>query len=154
MFNHRRVHLVSEETELIAAIFLDALHRRIGVLHESFGVFTVFRENANPQATAHFQCAALNVKFGGDGTYDAFGHKSAIAGLVNRVEHDDEFISTHSGDGVLLVRLLFEPHRDLLQQRIAHGVSEGIVDNFEAAEIEKQNRNLFIPTLSAGDGLG
>ncbi len=47
-----------------------------------------------------------------------------------------------------------EPLRDCLQQLVANGMSQCIVDDLEPVQIKKQDSQFFVVPLYESDGLG
>ncbi|MNF53555.1 hypothetical protein D3C84_349430 [compost metagenome] len=65
-----------------------------------------------------------------------FGDLAARA--LQATEQHHEFITAQAGDGVFRAHAGFQPCGDDFQHRIAHGMTEGVVDVLEVVEVEKQ----------------
>ena len=73
--------------------------------------------------------------------------------VLDADEHDAELVAADPRHGVDLAHAGAEPHRDLLEQEIARGMAEGVVDVLEAVEVEKQQGRHVAPAADAGDRL-
>ena len=62
-----------------------------------------------------------------------------------------EFVAAHARDGVLLAQHGAQPRADDLQQLVAEGVAEGVVDDLEAVEIEEHHRHGMLGAAGVGE---
>ena len=63
--------------------------------------------------------------------------------MVDSGQNEGELVATHPGHGVTFANCLGEFARHLLEQLIAAGVPDRVVDRLEAVEIEEHNRDLL-----------
>ena len=73
----------------------------------------------------------------GDDALDQWDHSR---GDVVANVHDREFVAAEARDHVLRADAAEHAAADLLQQAIAHGMAERVVDRFEVIEIEQKDR--------------
>ena len=74
-------------------------------------------------------------------------HSSGRDGGIFRLFHfgkqHDEFIAALPADRVRAAHAIHQAFGDGLKQFVADGMSQGIVDVFEAIQIQKQHRDFF-----------
>ena len=70
--------------------------------------------------------------------------------MVRAAQHDQKLIAAHAGHRVLLAHALLQPFRHHLQQLVAKGVTQRVIDVLESVQIEKQHRQLFTLPPCAG----
>ena len=64
----------------------------------------------------------------------------ASAAIIDVGQQDLEFVTTKPADLAVLVDNLTQPLGDLLEQRIAHRMAQGVVDRLEPVEIKHEKR--------------
>ena len=79
----------------------------------------------------------LDEEGGGQKAVDAFGQNQGAARTGKVVQQDREFVSAQARHGILAAQQVFKPLRELDEQVVSCGVSQGIVDVLESVEIEK-----------------
>ena len=82
--------------------------------------------------------------------------ESNFLSFGDAAEQDDELVPTQSSHGRARSRLRLQDATDPTEQRIARGVTEGVVDRLEVVEIEVDQRVTVAaaPVEHAGDPLG
>ncbi len=129
------------EREVVAAGFLCAVHRGICGLEQRRRVLAVIRKHRDPDARA--QPALLSVK------HDRLGQRlqQAPSELVNvdlvgdfLGEHD-ELVAAQARHGIGVADRFREPARERLQDFVAGGVAERVIDVLEPVEIHEQERD-------------
>ncbi len=88
---------------------------------------------------------------------DAHGDCADLNLVIDILDQDDEFIASeacepngvgpmglYSGDGVNAADTLVEALRDRFQQRIAHAMSEGVINPLEPVEIQVKGREFLV----------
>src|SRR5260221_4167063 len=87
------IHVRLEELEIVAPAFLCVVHRRVRILDQRFGIFSVFRVDANTDAAIDMEVWSLN----GAGCAERMKYFFRTPGRVFRMsdlrKQDDEFIS-------------------------------------------------------------
>ena len=64
----------------------------------------------------------------------------ACCGSPMAVQQDGEFVAAEAGERIVLTQTRFEPARHRDQQLVADHVTEAVVDDLEAVEIEIERR--------------
>ena len=65
------------------------------------------------------------------------GDYGSIFGLVDFRKQDDKFISSLTANGVRVAHAIHQASGDGLQQFVSGGVTQGVVDMFEAIQIQE-----------------
>ena len=71
---------------------------------------------------------------------DALGDDGRLARVADVVEQERELVAAQPGDGVVRAERTFQAACDRLEQLVAAGVAEAVVDDLEAVEVEEQHR--------------
>ena len=99
----------------------------------------VIGKTSDPNARADFGKVALNQKWLGQAidypSRERFG--PATVG-----EQNDKLVAAQPHEKVLVAGFPAQPLRDQAQQRIAHGMTQGLVDGSELVEIDHQHSRL------------
>src|ERR1700746_555702 len=82
------VHLLRKKEEAVAPAFLGSVHGSIGVRDKGFGVDAMFGIDADSQAAADLEGAALNDEVGVNSAHDAFGHDGGFGFVTDGAQHD------------------------------------------------------------------
>src|SRR6266851_5709943 len=85
---------------------------------------------------------------------DLLGDAHHVARLGKVLDERDEFVAAETGDGVAFPQAHSQTTRGLLEQPVAEGVAERIVDELEAVEIEEQERHRLAITLRVVERMG
>ena len=75
----------------------------------------------------------------GDRLDDAIGKLFDLVARLSVAKHDREFVAAHAADIAVRADLVAQPFGDGLQDCVAFGVAEGVVDRFEAVQIEEHD---------------
>ena len=142
-----RVHGLVEQLVPRAAAALGAVHRGVGVAQEARGAIGGASVIAIPMlaVTTTSACASAN---GWRAPDRAVGDLFDLA-LVGEVLADhDELVAAESRHGVLAADGVGEAaaHRD--EQLVARVVTEAVVDDLEAVEVEEEHRDHGVPSPS------
>ena len=78
---------------------------------------------------------------------------SAASSVRHVGEHDGELVAADARYRVAVAHRLLQPQRHLLQQLVAAGVAQGVVDRLEAVEVDEQRRERHIAALGLHDDL-
>src|SRR5579872_5141842 len=151
--HHLGVHFRGEELEIVAAIFLGGIHGGVGVLEQGHGVGAMIGKNTDTQAATDAEGTCFNYGLGGQGVQNPPGGDGNVAYFFYPVYHNDKFVASQAGDRVLVPRPFFEPGGDLVQEQVASGVAERVIDDFEVIEVEKQKGQLLFAPAGGGHGL-
>ena len=153
-----RLHLRVEEAQGIAPAALGFVHGQVGALEQfldiTLGVGKQRHANAGgavvrlagqfvgrSQAAQHF--AGHRLDFANDQLWLA---RQAF-------EEQDKFIAAEACQGVAGTALFAQAFADLLQQLVAKGMAEGVVDVLEMVQVDKQQGAFLAFAPVAGQGL-
>ena len=95
---------------------------------------------------------AVDVVGAADRLDDAPRERCRIGGLRDADLHDRKLVATHARDRVRLPHQRAQPFGDHLQQLVAGGMAERVVDVLEVVEIEQVRRH-FLAALGPGERL-
>ena len=93
-------------------------------------------------------CAVVVVEVD-DGVPQALGDPGRFGGVGDAVEDDDEFVAADAGDGVAGADHSSEAVGNLDEEFVACGVAAGVVDEFEAVEIDEAHGEVFRSPVSS-----
>ena len=79
---------------------------------------------------------------------------AGILRLGQVAQHHDEFVAAEAAEQIVVAQVLVQAGGCGLQQRIAGGVAEAVVDVLEAIEIDEQHRQRGAAVAGLLDGLG
>ncbi len=136
---HARVHLGLEEPVGAAAVELGAVEGEVGVLEKPVGIRAVRGGQRHADARPDGEEMALDHVGPADQVDDPAGQSLRAGGVVRTRLQDDELVAAdprHRIGG---------PHRraqaigDLLEERVADRVAEGVVDRLEPVEVDQQH---------------
>ena len=137
-----RVHFRFKETERSEPFALGARQRHVGILEQLLGVVTVAGRNRDADAgTADDAVSVEQIRLADRRNQTARQHgdffRPRDAGLYH-----GKFIGAETCDGVLFAQGRPQALGHTLEQLVADGMTQRIVDGLEVVEIEKQDRNL------------
>ena len=119
---------------------LGRIERLVGEQHQRVGARGVVGTAGDPDADADLRFAESGKQMG-----TAERGRDALRGLDRldrgRIgQHDRKLVAAQPRRGVVLADALQQPFGDFLEQRVAGGVAEPVVDILEAVEIEAEQR--------------
>ena len=143
--------LVVEHLEAIAAAFLGAAHRRVGIAQQFVRCSrSVRHDDADAGRQEHLGVAQLKRR--GEHTLDASCDRDRF-GLPGELgTHDHELVAADPGDGVARPRCFGEACREAPQQRIAGVVAVDVVDGLEVIEVDVQHTDGRHAARCLGEG--
>ena len=149
---HLRIHGRLEEAKGAAAILLGPVQRQVGVAHEHVGVQPIAGADGDADAGADVHLLAVDVV----GQAHQFDHaareRSGIGRLGDAGLQNGELVAAHARDDVGVPRQRAQPFGDHLEELVAGGMAQRIVDGLEVVEIEEVSRDVFA-ALGPGEGL-
>jgi hypothetical protein len=147
-------HLDIEEAVAVAALRLGPIERQVRLLDQLVGLGAVGGSRGNADAGADIHRVAFDVVGHPDDVDHALGkHRRRFTWVGLAGLNDGEFIAADPRQDVGLAQRRFEAQRRLLEQRVAGGMSERVVDDLEAVEIEDAHRERLSPAAQACPGL-
>lgn len=145
-------HGLVEEEESAAACGLGFVHGGIGVAEHIFGGLSGHLAGDDADAGGADDFAVHEVEGLSEEREDTFGDDIGVLFGVEAFEEDDELIAAEasgecvglSADGVGGSDGVSEAGGDFGEEEVAGGMSEAIVDEFEAIEIEEEDGVAFV----------
>ena len=107
----------------------------------------------NSDTDADGEVVAGNVVGGAERFDQALGKLHRIVGRAVDALDDGEFVAAEAGDCVGRVHDCGEAFGDLLQEGVADQVAEGVIDRFEAIEVEVEKRKSALTFSRLGEAL-
>ena len=144
-----RVHAGLEEAIGAAAVGLGAVQREVGVLQQLVGIAAVLRRQRDADRDADHDLMVVDLVRRGDHLDETAGERSGRS-LLGAADLDHgELVAAEPRHGVVLADGGLQPAADFLQQRIANGMAERVVDVLEMIEVEAEHRELVVRTRPA-----
>ena len=141
---HLFVHRGLEEAERAAAVALGAVQCEVGIAQQLVGDKAVARADGDADAGADNGLLAVDVIGLADPGDDLLRQRGRFRRVGDRRLDDDEFVAAHPRDGVGLAHQSAQAFGDDLQQLVARGMTEGVVDRLELIEVEVVDRHHLI----------
>jgi hypothetical protein len=135
-------------------VFLDPVHRHVGVAQQGFAVVAVARIEADAGRGGDEDFLAFDKEGLGEGALDLVGDDQYVVGAEDGGDDDDEFVTADPGHGVGVAHASEQAHGDGLEQIVGRRVAEAVVDQLEAVEVEQQHTDHLPVAAGVGDGLG
>ncbi len=140
-----RVHVGLIELEVVLAALFGVIHRRVGVLHQLTQFLAVLRAECDADTGGHKELAAFQHERRDQAGQNAFGDVNGaiqrrFTGFI-RFQQQGEFITAHAGHGVIDRHTGEQPRGHFLQHPVARGMPQGVVDRFEAVEVEEHQHD-------------
>lgn len=140
------------ELVVVPALLFGMVHRDVGVLQQNLRIVAVVRKDRDADAGADDHGLATDVERLVEPLEHALGDPHGIVGAVDLAQHDRELVAAETrqgrgrtfvvqpGDDVGIAQTVDEALGEPPQQAVARVVTEGVVDQLEAVEIEEQER--------------
>ena len=135
-----RVHVGVEHLVPRLAARLGVIHRRVGVAHDLFGVGVVGQAERDADARRREHLAPADRKRRAERVLDPERDRVGLRGLDQAVEENRELVAAQPGQRVTGAQARLEPPRHGNQQIVAHQVTQAVVHELEAIEIEIERR--------------
>ena len=133
-------------------LLFDAVEGHICVSQQGFAILTMVGINGNPNTTADIQFAIADLKGRFQGFENAFGNLLGGFGGFEVGQQDGKFVSTPPGDDIVRSQTLTQALSEFVYYPIAVGVTEGVVNGFEAIDIQEHHPHGIGMLLSIGNG--
>ncbi len=138
-------HPFVEEAVAVAALGFGPVEREIGLIHQGVGIDAGLAGHGDADAGADAHHRAVEVIGGRDQRDYALGELDGGSALVRLAGLDDrEFVAAETRDEIGRAQRLLQPVRGFLEERIAGGMAERVVDVLEAVEIEHEHGEGFV----------
>ena len=134
------------ELEVVSAIFLGAIHRRIGVADQFVDRGPVARIQADAYRRCDVELTTFEVERRRYRRQELGGHAGGIPRCAQVGQGHEEFVAAQAGDDVGIAQRRLDASRRFLEQFVAGLVSERIVDGLEIVQVDEQQRRRGIVT--------
>jgi len=131
------VHDGSEKLIVLSPSRLGLIHRRVGVLHQGFCVDSVIRKNADADTHGNMKLMPGNKLRDGECGAQLFSNQRRILGLLDFGEQDYELVAPLATHRVRIPDICQQTFGDRLQDLIADGMPERVVDVLESIQIQR-----------------
>ena len=134
------VHAGLEEAEGVAAFLLGAIERDVGVLQQPARDRAVERDQRDADAGGDQHLVAVEVERRGERLEHAAAELLRAVGLLETDLDDRELVAADAGDGIGLAHAGLQALGAALDQQVAGGMAQQVVDVLEAVEIDADHR--------------
>lgn len=128
--------------DAVFARVFDVVHGAVGVAQKPRGVERVLGVDAHPDARAHAHDLPFDEKGLVEGELERFGDAHRFVAAAHVVQHEDVLVAAHAGQEVALAAIGAQALRDEHQERVARLVAHGVVDEFKAVDVDKEECQL------------
>ena len=150
----------------VAPLVLGLVHGHIGFDQEILNVRSIFGVQRNADAGRHHETVPAAVERFSQGLLNSVGDHCRLRLLGEPGQQHHELIAPQARDSRLLLSrrftrmgydvggsdALLQPACNILQQCVAHGVSQVIVDSLKAVEVQVKERHEVPGSLGSPDG--
>ncbi len=141
------VHQRGVEADRIAPLSLGGEHRRVGVLHERLGVQGVVGEDAGADAGPDRDRVARDQERRAQGAAHFFRERAEVVAPRQLGKNQSELVAGQACHGVARPHQRSEPVRDAAEQKVAHVMTERVVDHLEPVDVqEKETQGMPVTT--------
>ena len=144
-------HLRGEEAVGVLALLLGAVHREVGVAQQVVGVDPVLGIDADAGARAQDDLVVVGPARLGEAVEKPARHERGVVGAGEVLHEHDELVTPDARDEVGAAGPGSQPLGHRLQDGVAGGVAEPVVDRLEAVEVEKDERTARPLASGAGE---
>ena len=138
-----RIHLRLEEAVGPPSSGLGTVHREIGVLEQLFEIAAVPRRHGDADARIGRDLMAEAFIGFADFVIDLIDEIGDVVRVADRGLDDREFVAAEPRDEIGLPDALAQPRGDALEQFVADGMPERVVDALELVDVDIENRELL-----------
>ena len=133
-------HVLAVIVEGVAAGLLGRVHRRVGGAQQAVEVLQLRRLHGDADAGADLQRDVVLAQRLGQRRQQLARDVAGILRLGQVAQHDHELVVAEAREQVAVAQLLVQPRGGQLQQGVAGGMAEGVVDALEAVQVDQQHR--------------
>ena len=148
------VHARVEELVAGLAPGLGVVHGEVGVAEDLLGRRAARGGEGDADAHRDEQLALLEEERPLQLGAEPLGHRGDRARVLHVLEEHGELVAAEPGDGVLRPQADGQPLAESDEELIARAVSEAVVDDLEAVEIEEEHGEQLASALGARQGEG
>ncbi len=136
---HALVHRLGPVLEAVAPQRLGPVHGGVGLAEQGLAVGAVARKQCRPGAGGDEQFVPVHPDGFGHRLQNAAGNLFRLLAQFGPGQHHGELVAAQARHDVGLAHLAVQAVGDLLEQVVAHGVAEGVVDQLEIVEVDEQH---------------
>ncbi|MCW0447782.1 hypothetical protein NB706_000616 [Xanthomonas sacchari] len=133
-------HVLAVVMAGVASGLLGRVHRRVGGAQQAVEVLAPLLHQRDADAGADLDHVLAAVQRLGQRRDQLARHVPGVARLGEVAQHHHELVAAETAEQVAGAQLLVHAGGRQLQQRVAGGVAEGIVDALEAVQVDEQHR--------------
>ena len=122
-------------------------------MRERFDTVGVLRVEGDADAAGDAGFAVRQQKGFGEAGDERVGDLQRAGGFADIGHDHGEFVTAHPRHGVALANPSAQPLRDLLQQEVAGGVAEAIIDALESVKVDPQHGGTTFVSPGVAQGL-
>ena len=148
------VHARGAELIVVPTLLLGPVHGGIGALQEGVRVRAVDRVDRDSHAGRDVQVVAVQGQRLGHGVEDLLREARRVLGLRHSAADEGELVAPHAGHGVVFAHAGDQALRERLEQPIAHGVSQRVVDELEMVDVHEHHGQQALLPVGVAEGLG
>ena len=138
------VHVAVVELEGVAPGLLGGVHGDLGVAQQFLVAVAMFREAGDADAGADEHFAPLQVDGRAQLRKELARQLMDLLVVTGFGDEEHELVAAEAGEHILGRQVHAEAHGHGLQDQVAEGMSEGIVDPLETIEVDVQQRQLQV----------
>ena len=147
------VHRRLEEFVALTAVFLGLVHGRVRVFDERLRIQPIVGKDAHADAGGDMKIVVVDGVGFGHGLKHSPRRNGGILRAFHFGKQHHEFIAALPAYGVRGAYTFHQPLGDGLQKLVAGGMAQGVVDVFEAIQVQKQDCHSLVVTGRQGDRL-
>ncbi len=140
------LHRFGVVAEAVAPRPLGDVHRLIGVFEQVLAMAGVIGEEGNADAGRDVALLAVEIVGGTQGVQNRADNRFDMDGLTDIGQHHRELVPSEPGNDVPLAHTFSDSPRRLPKQQIPLAVPQGVVDLFEAIQVDKKHRQFVSPS--------
>ncbi len=129
-----------------------AVQGQVGAFHQPLGLLSVLRRAGDTDADTDNNLMSFDVERRFQQPGQPVGKPDGVGRQRQRDLQDGELVPAEPPDGVGFAQAMAQPPGNRLQQQVARGVPERVIDMLEPVEIEKVQRDQATPARPQ-DGL-
>ena len=134
---HRRLHVSGEEAVAAAAAILGGVERHVGLLQQLVGIDAVDRRHGDADRGADVDAMTVDFERLLERARQPLGQPFGVLAAFGHGLQHHELVAAEARDHVARLDDGAEPVRHFLEQLVADGMAERVVDRLEAVEIDQ-----------------
>ncbi len=146
-------HVLAVVLVRVAPGFLGRVHGSVGRAQKGVEIAMAVVGQRDADTRPHLQGGVAAVQRRGQRS-DQLARDMAGIGRVGEVaQHHHELVAVEAAEQVGVAQVLVQPRRGGLEQHVAGGVAEGVVDRLETVQVDEQHRQDLAVAARFGQGV-